>query len=39
MDGSVRERDDGDFSLRLDTLDHAISDRETDNAPMRYVAP
>ena len=37
--GLQEERDDGDFSLRLDTLDHAISDRETDNAPMRHVAP
>ena len=37
--GLQRERDDGDFGLRLDTLDQAISNRKTDNAPMRYVAP
>jgi len=33
------DRDNGDFSLRLDTLDHAISDREPANAATRYVAP
>lgn len=37
--GMQRERDDGDVGLRLDTLDRAISDRDTDSAPMRYVAP
>jgi len=37
--GLQRERDDVDFCLCLDTLDHAISGRESDNASMRYVAP
>ncbi len=36
--GLQREHDDHDFCLRLDTLDHSISDRETDNAAMRSVA-
>jgi REP element-mobilizing transposase RayT len=37
--GLKREREDDGFIRRLDTLDHAISSHETDNAPMRYVAP
>jgi len=36
--GLQRERDDPEFRRRLDTLDHAISTYESDNAPMRYVA-
>ena len=37
--GLQRERINRDFCLLLDSLEHAISDRETDNASMRYVAP
>ena len=37
--GLQRERDDLELRRRLDTLDHAISTHESDNAPMRYVAP
>jgi hypothetical protein len=36
--GLKREREDDGFIRRLDTLDHAISSHEADNAPMRYVA-
>jgi hypothetical protein len=36
--GLKREREDGGFIRRLDTLDHAISSHEPDDAPMRYVA-
>jgi hypothetical protein len=37
--GLQRERDEVEFWHCLDTLDHAISGRESDNASMRYVAP
>ena len=37
--GLQRERDDPELRRRLDTLDHAISTHDADNASMRYVAP